>query len=101
MIPTISPGTWHTAIGQGVPLPLDLGQPLSGTAPAGLGAAAGIVAGLVIAVVVREALRRRAGMSRARGAHTDAVVAAASTRRSLRALLTPAFPRRSSPAPNA
>jgi hypothetical protein len=100
MIPTMVPGTWHTAIGQGVPLPLDMGQPLSGVAPAGVGVAAGIVAGLLIAVVVREALRGRAATSRARGA-TGAVVAAASTRRSLRAVLTPVFPRRSSPAPNA
>lgn len=59
MIPTMVPGTWHTAIGQGIPLPVDLGQPLGSVAPVSLAAAAGIIASAVIAVVVREALHAR------------------------------------------
>jgi hypothetical protein len=96
MIPTMAPGTWHTAIAQSIPLPLDMGQPLSGIAPVCLGAAAGIVAAVVIAMVAREALRAR-GARPAPGA----VVVAGPARRSPRALFTSAFPHRSSPAPNA
>ncbi len=56
MIPTMAPGTWHTAIGQSIPLPLDFGRPLSEVAPMSMAAAAGVVAGVAIAVVLREAL---------------------------------------------
>jgi hypothetical protein len=97
MIPTMAPGTWHTAMAQSIPLPLDMGQPLSGIAPLCLGAAAGIVAAVVIAMVVREALR-----ARARGARpAPGAVVLAGPHRSPRALFTPAFRGRSSAAPNA
>ena len=59
MIP-MAPGTWHTAIGQGIPVPLDFGQPVAEIGSAGIAVAAGVVAGVAIAVVVREAWRVRA-----------------------------------------
>jgi hypothetical protein len=83
---------------QSIPLPLDMGQPLSGIAPVVLGAAAGIVAAVVIAMVVREALRARAREARPA---PGAVIVAGPARRSPRALFTPAFRGRSAPAPNA
>lgn len=67
MIPTVIPGAWHTAIGQGIPPRFDLGQPLAETVPATV--AVGLLAAVTMAVVVCEALRtRRHGVMEAGGA---------------------------------